>query len=393
MHPNSVRLIRHTVLSAVFVLALLIPTTAISAQELPERYEPFKLASGVAGTPGTVAWSPDGKHIAYITNKIEIFHTSTGKKSSVKLEEPYFLNWTGEQRLMVLHRDGKLVLVDANTLDKVNIKIPPNAVAVYPAWGEQLLVFTSWSKALSFGVEVGYGIHVMELSNNSLTKAFSNSSILPLRYSGTEFLKGWMSAGPSSISGEAMLLRFIVPPNAPPYIKVLLLDAFTGTQREVIARYRGDWLRSWGSWSPTGNSAALTDENGRLRVLPLTGKALSVDDSVAGLYPAWDPRGGRIFFGGYLIDEDGGNRMPIVPGEIESAAFFSPDGGRMAIASDSDLWLLNGIEPSPNATKVSTSLLRERVALLKELFVEGFITEKEYFERLSKIINQDGSMQ
>jgi hypothetical protein len=396
MPTNFTKYMCRTVFAVVFLWVLLLPALANSALKLPGRYGPVKLASGVAGTPGTVAWSPDGQSIAYIKKKVEIRDVSSGDKSSVKLSKPYFLAWAGEHKLMVLHKgkDGPaLALVDVGTREVENFKMPPGAVAAYPARDEGLIwVFTSRSEKLRIGVDVRYGLYSLDVRDSSLTEFFSTSRILPLRFAGTGRLKGWLSAGPNPIGGEMMLLQFIVPPAAPPYVKVLLIDVVTRASRQA-ARLDNDMLSPRGSWSPLGRRVALVDEKGHLRILSLAGKIISIGDKVKGMYPAWDPRGGRIFFGGYLMEEDGSGRVPVAPGEHESSAFFSPQGDSMALAVGGKLWLLKGIELSPRALKVSIGALREKAALLRELHTEGFITAEEYRQRLTNIINRHGSIQ
>jgi len=373
---------------AIMLVCLLLPANAMSAQKPPAKYEPVKIASGVKGTPGTVAWSADGSRIAYIARKAHIYDISGKHRSSLKISDPYFLNWSGENQLLVLHGGGQFAIVNTVTGESRDIEMPEGAVGVYPAWDDNLIVLTEWSKEISIGVDVHHVLYLLDLESGSLKDVYVASRIIPRRYSGSEYLRGWLSEGPAPASGEALLLDFIVPPNAPPYVKAITVDPFTGRTEEILPHYREDRFGAWGGWSVLGRKAAIVDDKGHLRVLSLSGAISKVDDAISGSYPAYDPRGDRIYFGGYLIDEDGINRTAILPEEPESAAFFSPDGNSLAIAAGGKLWLLHGIEPPKHTVQISMDEIREKLILLRDLYSGGFLTADEYHKRLYAIIER-----
>lgn len=372
--------------------ALLLPVGAPAASGPPEKYRPARVAKGLeqAG-PGSVAWSPDGKHIAYIGKRVEIYDTGSGEKSRLGLEGAYFIEWASEGELLVLFRaagDARLGWVDAETLNVNETALPVEADAAYPLGDRKLLLAAAGAERISIGLDVSYGLYVHDLKDGSLREAYASSRILP-RENTAEDVRGWLSAGPNPLGGETVLLELVDPPALAPYLRICTVDYATGRKTEITRIHRGDFRPS-GSWSPLGRRAALVDEDGRLRILGLGGALLAVDDGVSGKHPAWNPRGGLIFFGGYMLSTDGKQREELVPGgDRESAAFWSPDGTGMALLSQGSLWLLSGFTPSlAPAEGGGDESLRRKIGILRDLLEDGLLTEEEYYGRYEALIEK-----
>jgi hypothetical protein len=376
----------------VVLAALLLPVRVPAASGPPEKYRPVRVAKGMEqAVRGAVAWSPDGKHIAYIGKRLEIYDTGSGEKGRIGLEGAYFIEWASEGELLVLFRaDGaaRLGWVDAETLNVNETALPVEADAAYPLGDRKLLLAVAQAERISIGLDVRYGLSVHDLKDGSLREAYSSSRILP-RGNTAEDVRGWLSAGPNPLGGETVLLELVDPPALAPYLRICMVDYATGRKTEITRIQRGNF-RASGSWSPLGRRAALVDEYGRLRVLGLGGALLAVDDGVSGEHPAWNPRGGLIFFGGYMLSADGKQREEIVPGgDGESAAFWSPDGTRMALLTGGSLWLLSGFTPSlaPAGGGVDEAL-KGKIVILRDLLQDSLLTEKEYYGRYDALIEK-----
>ena len=69
-----------------------------------------------------------------------------------------------------------------------------------------------------------------------------------------------------------------------------------------------------------------------------------------------------------------------------SVAQWSPDGVKLAVATDSELWLFNDISrASGQAGGTPDNALLNKMSLLQNLFRDGLITRQEYQERRARL--------
>jgi hypothetical protein len=233
--------------------------------------------------------------------------------------------------------------------------------------------------------EFEHGLFAYSVSGEPVREVFRTSRVYAIKDPNVAFFKGWVRAGPNPLGEEMLFLEIVDPPALKPYLKINLVDHVTGSKREITRMQRG-MFRSSGSWSPRGGKAALSDEYGHLRILGLDGTLRSVDESITGEHPSWNPRGSQIFFGGYVVGSGGEGKEEIVPDGRRSFASWSPDGTRLALVLDGELWLLSGFRPSfvPSEGPFDEGLKR-KVRILRELFAEGLLTQQEYIKRYNRL--------
>ena len=106
------------------------------------------------------------------------------------------------------------------------------------------------------------------------------------------------------------------------------------------------------------------------------------DDAIYGLYPSWNPRGGRIYLGGSVIDADGSDSEEIFAGCHESLAEWSPDGTKLAVAAENRLWLLGGFDPHSTETDAGKRGASVRKSVLKGTCEESSLKNKPQTEGL-----------
>jgi hypothetical protein len=365
-----------------------------SAAGIPDRYSSIKVAKGIRGVHGAVAWSPGGKKIAYIRKNVEIYDVESGEKRKVRLGKPSFLAWASEGELLVLFQSSEgltLAFVDADSLEQKTTALPEFTRAVYaPDDGGRLLLTAASAEQLSIGVSMEYALYALDRADGELKELLGRKRILH-RYTlkDVEHQGGWLDAGPNPLGDELVLMEHVRPPNAPAYLRAYLVDVFAARARELV-RVEPGALRPSGSWSPLGRRAAVVDEGGKLRILELDGSIRAVAGGIRGRHPAWSPAGDMIFFGGYLVKPSGGEPEQIVRGEPESAAFWSPDGKSMALVVDGRLRVLSGFEPGQGSGAPSREDIRRKIRILRELSREGFLSEREYEERYLRLTGRKG---
>jgi WD40 repeat protein len=393
--------IRTIFLSALLAACLLVTgcvhmTPLVRDKAVP--YESTFIASEVRGAPGTVDWSPDGKYLAYITSRgdlLVLYDPVSGEKRPLEVKDPFFVSWADSHTLLVVH--GKhdyplLSILDISSKKTVRYPLPPDTAAVIGEPGEHYawtyIEGHDWS---SLGVTEEYGLFRADWKRNSMGEIAKISRIAPIKPAGAYFLRGWAKAAPDPVSGKTVLLQLISPPLIRFYLKVLSVDTVTLDTTELMKLQQNEWLTTRASWSPYGGRLALIGNDNHLKVLSLDGELHTLDEKVVGIAPAWDPRGGRIFFGGYFIADDGSESVRVVRrGAKESTAFFSPGGDRMVLFAKGDLWLIKGIGPSSRAPETPPSVPQEKAASLRKLYRADQITKQEYEERIEALLQLYG---
>ena len=87
------------------------------------------------------------------------------------------------------------------------------------------------------------------------------------------------------------------------------------------------------------------------------------------------------------MDSDGKNKEELLPKGARSISRWSPDGTKITIISNNDLWLFKDFKPHfipPD--KPLDEELSKKILLLKGLVNEGHLTETEYQERYDRLM-------
>ena len=364
---------------------------------LPGNHNPLKVSDGVAGRQGAVAWSKDGKRIAFIRDGLFLYDVAGREQKRIKINEPYYLSWGSGDSLFVLFRkEGRKALcrVAADSLDSKEITLEGEPEAVFPVFDDRkLLILSSGLKATSIGMEASYRLMLLDIEKGTVRTLYESSRILPTRNADIDYVSGWVYPGTNPFDTTILTMEFVKPPAFPPYLRIGTTDYVTGKAKE-IGRVRHKKFSVPSSWSPDGMRLALPDEEEHLKIIDMAGGGKEIDNEVFGTFPAWNPKGSQIFFGGYLLSADGKKKEELISQGRESVALWSPDGTKMALLFSDELWLLDNFRPSlipPDRTFPED--LFKKVLLLKELLREGLLTETEYEHRHGALLKEPGGPQ
>lgn len=388
---HSVGFRRLFLYAAVFIFCMHADVSAETI--LPPKYNPVKIADSVITKYGAASWSPDSGKIAYIsTSSLNIYDIKTGAQKKAALNNPYYASWSMQGDLFVLcEENGKksLYRIDADNLSAKRLNIDKEPDAVFPAIdGRRLLILFSKMEKSSIGYVVDYWLDVYDMKSGAVKNLYQYSRILPKRFSDAGSPSGWSQQNISLSDTKMLIMEYINPPAAADYVRVLEADYVTANIREIgVAKH---WrFPVSGAWSPDGKRIAFPGKDGLLSIIDLNGAIADIEADVAGYYPSWNPEGSQIFFGGYLISSDGKVKDEILRSGAKGIALWSPDGAKMALLNDKNLWLLEGFKPyfiPPDSPLVDDT--RKGILILKELLADGLLTEEEYLERYDKIFKK-----
>jgi WD40 repeat protein len=357
------------------------------------------IAHRVIGAPGTVAWSPEGKYLAFLTRKtqkVTIYDPVSGESFTFESKRPFFLSWADQLTLLIAHGSSDspvLTLLDIPSKKTVRYPLPPNTVALFGEPGAHYgWAFVEENEWRGIGIDYRYALFRPDWKKNTIGEIAKKSRIIAIREQVLPYLRGWATVGPDPVTGKAVLLLLITPTRGPVFLRAIAIDTVTLEQTGIANIPLNEWITTGASWSPDGKRLAFTGNDGRLKVLSMDGSLTTLDKEVIGTYPAWDPRGGQIFFGGFLIADDSSDRTRLVSGKGKetSTAFFSPAGDHMALDVKGNLWLISGIAPSPRAPKTPPSVLQKKASALRALYRDGSITREEYRKRLKVLLQEFG---
>jgi WD40 repeat protein len=345
--------------------------------------------------PGVLSWSPDGERLAFIDGTLHLYDIASGKRRSADVPDPSFVSWrSAEEILVISQEDGRkhLYIVDVKSLSMQKVKLDIEPSAVFPLKNSrQLLIMSSEVKAFALGTRVRFSLFLYDLKTGISGNLFSSDRTLPAKKADINVLNAWTHAGFNNLNGSFMIMEHIKPPAARAYSQVALIDPALGT-RKPIAGAGGELRKQMyasGSWSADGKRIALTDVNGLLAIFSLGDLSAPQTVKVRGLYPSWNPRGSQIYVGGFVVDSDGKNMERLLPDGYTSIAEWSPQGSRLAVVSAGELSLFDGFGPryagpdGPFDEKVAANIV-----LLKELFRNSLIGEREYEQRYDKLMRK-----
>ncbi len=374
------------------VFPLLVASCASHAPRPAGRalhYHPAKLASGVPARPGSVAWSPDGKLIAWTGNQLTVYNRETGRKTMFPIEKPQFIAWSPDGLLYALTRDanGDVFLSSLDTVtSRVTVLRGFEADAVYALPdGKSLVLVSAALKPMSMGTQINTAVMVLSTTEKMPRTVARQSRTAMIKNADPELWTAWLHAGINPLDFSLFVMEHMTPPLIASYTVVNSMDLATGETSAVTgAGSRKRYLS--GSWSPDGNRVVLSDMDGRLEIRSRTGNSVILDPSVNGIYPSWNPAGSTIYAGGFLVDSAGTGREQLLTDAAASIGEWSPDGTMLAVSIRDDLFLFRGIQAAfipPDGSADKT--LVERLSLLRGLVLDGSISPGDYKERRNRL--------
>jgi hypothetical protein len=344
----------------------------------------------VAPGQGTVAWSPGGGRLAYVERKLVIEDLATGKRMKSPVKGVYYVRWIDDSSMLVLRRRKKesfASLLEASGKLLREAPLPVGADAAYPLKGfERLLLAGSSMKTLRIGIDTAARAGILDTSGGSYSESYSTSRIQPKGLSGREFIMGWSEAGPSPLDDALVLIDYKDPPALHPYVRVLVVDPATW-EGTPLYRIPESLLGPGGGWSSGGDTLAIADITGTLKLIRRNGETRVPETAVRGFYPAWSPVADRICFGGHVLSPSGGETVKLRDGAEKARCIWRPGGRDLVLLSQGRLEHFTGVdEPDRDESRAAkTAETLKKVRLLRDLLEEGHVERKEYDMRLQRL--------
>lgn len=383
----------HRIVLLLGILFLLSLASSCSPRRVPAEtaapYHPHRIAAGVPARPGSASWSPDGKRIAFLTTTVNIFDREQGSLKTVGIRDPSYLLWTAEQELLVIAESPKspmLFVVKTDTYAVTQHALGPGACAVYDLDVDRLIVLSAKQTVQKLWTEMQCQLSTYDRRSNTQKDLYSFDKVYP-RWIPAELLLDWLYAGFDPLNNELLLLELVTPPVVSPYTRLTSIDVLTGVAPEIAAPEKTVYTAI--SWSPDGRKLALSEASGRLVISDQRAVPKTVQASVTGSSPAWNPRGSQIYFGGYVVLSNGKTETALLADSSRSIGFWSGDGTRLAVAANGDLWLFEGFTPAflPTDSPLDDRL-KNKLSLLKSLRIDGLITQQEYQDRHARLLER-----
>jgi hypothetical protein len=365
-------------------------TPAIAGAAAP--YRPTRIADRVPSRPGAIAWSPDGKQLAFIDRTVTVIDVDgeTAAARRIDINAPRYLAWADDGTLYALSREGDqdvLFLIDAARKDITRLALDRPADAVYPVDHRRAFLLSLRISRIKIGTQVACELSLLDLANGTAAILHTYSRIVPTADREEELLTAWLHAGPNPLDGSFLIMEHIKPPAFPPSTRVSAFDPASGDMVE-ISRQNLRTVYASAGWSPDGRKIALSDRDGRLAVRGPGGN-VPFDDPPLGRYPSWHPSGSLLIVGGTVITIATGERTPLLTDGENSYARWSPDGSRLAFVTHGDLLLLRNFTAPPPS--LPDRDLKKKLDMLQELLRDDLISRDEYRERRSRLLSdRDG---
>ena len=388
---------RHMSIALVALMALLLGSAGSAGAVGDEARGPVisLVSKNVASGQGTVAWSPDGRRLAYIEKALLIRDMESEKQVKSPVRGIYYIRWIDDSQIMALRRQKDMTLaclLDASGELIAEAVLPVRADAAYELKGfQRLLIVSTTMDTLRIGVQTVSTVSVFNTPDGSYGNTYTTSRIHPRVLADRDFIMGWSEAGPSPLDDTLVLIDYKDPPALNPYVRAIAVDYSTG-KGSAFYRLSMGMLSSGAGWAPDGRSIALADGQGSLRIIGRNGETQVPETDIKGTYAAWSPVADRICFGGYIMGLKGGNVLKLRDGAEGARCFWRPGGRDLALLTDRRLELFSGAdEPGPDkggdraGESEKASEILKKVRLLRELLEEGHLDVKDYNMRLRRL--------
>lgn len=357
--------------------------------ESANKYRPIKLASGVQDRPGGIAWSQDGKTLAFIGETVNLYDVESAELKKVRMEGPHFLSWSADDNLLVLAQEPErnaLCSIDRKSLALTKSDIDSDADAIFTTTDPRnLLVLSKKVRQFSFGTEVVF--RISERNDGGTEKTlYTLDRTYPGKQIDLSYLMAWTHAGPNPVDNTLLIIEHALPPGITPDSRVFGIDPLTGLNTDISDKTT-DHVYISGSWSPDGRMVVLTNGNGYLIIHTILGREFALEPSIRGIYPSWSPWGHRIYAGGFLYDLSRNETDSLLTDGLWSIAEWSPDGKKLAVASSGELWLFSDILSAVvSSQEMPGHTLKGNMSQLQGLYRKGGITALEYEKQHNRLM-------
>ena len=390
-----IRIKRGLIVPVIYAAAMcaIMYSGAKASEVLPSQYRPVKIAAGIRQNPGAVAWTSDGKTIAFLNSSLQLYDVSTGRLREINIPSLSFISAGPRNMLYLLYNEGpnrRLASFDTGSMERREIPVPhqPDAVFALPD-GKRLLLVSVRLTQKKLWAELSYTASVLDPESSKHTIIYEAQKTIPGRVGPSDYRSAWLWAGLRPFDTEILAVEYVKPPMVMSHLKIGLADYVTGKSREA-GRIEHSDMSLPVSWSPDGNRFAFPDLLGRPGIYNIKEARQSgpvMSELITGYYPSWNPQGSQIYFGGYIINSDGSGTEKLIDDGKESMGLWSPDGRMLAIADRGSLYLIRDFRASviPPDRTYDPALMKKRM-LLKELLADKLITEQEYEERCNNLL-------
>ncbi len=380
-----------------FLLALLTAVAACSPRQHPalaewsSRYAPVRIDEAVPANPGSVAWSPDGRYLAFLRRGVTIVDRDTLERRHVPLDRPRSLAWSPDGKIYALSQNGPttaLHLIDPERLSAVQLPLDRPADMLYALDANGLLLAATHINIARIWTEYSWQLARYDIASGATDTVTSLTKTYAGKRADDEPLLAWQHAGLNPLDRSFLLMEQLRPPVVSPYTRVSCIDPLSGTSIELpVTVNRNRYLSA--DWSPDGRHLALSGMNGTLVILDLRNGAVRALDAPVGVYPSWNPRGSILYFGGSIIRTDGSAAESLLTDAARSFGEWSPDGSRLAIAAGGELLLFSNFVPVfSGPDRPPDRRLAADLALLRSLLEEKLITPAEYDNRRTRLLQK-----
>lgn len=350
----------------------------------------------VPSRPGAVAWSKNSAKLAVIRDSsLIIIDTESGSAEKIKGINPVFLEWSPGDDLLVINNNGdNSELVKINPLDgrqkTISVNHSPSSVRWFNP-PEEIVVLSLDKNYMKIGAFVTY---IMSKLNADKEKEFFRKEVyFPTLDRDIDFTSGWTHPGIRPLHESVLTPVFHEPPVIAPYTTLGTIDPVTSLESSII-KFKSRRYNVPTSWSPDGSRLAVTSDEGHLNIIDINKPAFSntVNHDIKGLAPAWNPMGSQIYLGGWIVNSDGHASKQLLPDAFNSIGIWSPDGRKLAVITGDNIMQVKYFTPTFIAPDRPVNsffpLVRDKLRILKDLYMNSLITIDEFNEKQTKILKK-----
>ncbi|UCH80399.1 MAG: hypothetical protein JSW20_11740 [Nitrospiraceae bacterium] len=381
-----------------FFITLLLFFLVQSCTSFPESVKDGAGDIRYKGVPlhaGSVAWSNDSSKLAVINDhSIIIIDMVSGSEDMIEEITPSFLSWApGNDLLAVIKNGDRRKLVRINSNEGRHTYIPLNTSPISARWfnpPDDILVISLDVKSMKIGTFATY--YLSRVTKYREHEFFKGEVYYPTLRSDVDITSGWMYPRIRPLHETVITPMFHKPPVIEPYTDFKTVDPVTGMENE-ITKFRSRRFSVPASWSPDGSRFAVTNDDGFLTIIDINDSedARLVRLEITGFVPAWNPEGSQIYLGGWLVNSDGQVLDQMLPDAFHSIGTWSPDGGKLAIVTADNMMYVKHVSPSfippDRAFDSFHTLARDKLRILKDLYINGLITINEFNERKLQVLS------